>query len=98
MGGSQPMTRLLVFTLLTALAAALPAEAQQPRTYMPTPEERQQLDERMKALSERLKALPGKDVADAAVFLHTAEIADRLSLYTNKAGVTNVLRGLELGL
>jgi pimeloyl-ACP methyl ester carboxylesterase len=92
------MTRLLVFIFITALLAAVPALAQQPRTYAPTPEERQQLDERMKALAERLKSLPGKDLADAAVFLHTAEMADRLTLYTNKAGVTNVLHGLEIGL
>lgn len=86
--------------LLSLLWAALvlPALAQQrtPAPYVPTAQERQQWEERKSALAERLKAVPG--APDAAVFLHTAELADRLSLCTSKGHVTSVLRGLDLGL
>lgn len=82
--------------------AALPALAQQPfppppRAYLPTPQERQRLDQARNALATRLEELPAAQSADAAVFLHLNEISDRLSLYTTPAQVQTVLRGLETG-
>ena len=95
------MSRVLVCLALTLLAAALPSLAQRraATTYTPVPAEREDLDAKKKALAERLKELTGKEgVADAAVFLHTAEIADELRLYANQGAVRNVLHGLEIGL
>ena len=91
------------FAFMLAAGAALPAMAQQPfgtpsRIYTLTAEERQQLDEKKRLLAERLQRLPAKSAPDAAVFLHTADIADRLRLYESKANVATVLRGLDLGL
>jgi predicted esterase len=93
------MIRSLLLSLLLPTVLLLPAAAQeQPAPYAPTPEERQQLDQKKKALADRLKAIPDKDTADAAVFLHTAEIADSLKLYGNKGHVAAVLGGLDEGL
>jgi predicted esterase len=89
--------------ILVAVCCTLPAIAQQqpppPLPYVLAPEERRALDAAERALRERLAVLPkGTDSADAAVFLHVAEMADRLRLYTNAGQVTTVLRGLETGL
>src|SRR5438874_7291181 len=95
------MSRVLVLLALALLAAALPSLGQRrgATPYTPAPAEREELDTKKKALAERLKALAGKEgVADAAVFLHTAEIADELGLYANHAAMTSVLHGLETGL
>ena len=103
----MPRTRL---TIASLCLAALPALAQQkpaPPPYAPTPEDRQQLDQKRQALAERLKTLQSPWKADAAVFLHIAELADREDvsekgpkdgLYDNKGLFQAVLRGLDLGL
>ncbi|MBM3460134.1 MAG: hypothetical protein FJX77_16565, partial [Armatimonadetes bacterium] len=77
----------------------------QPARYSPTAAEREQLAARRQALEERVRRLTAAApealrprVADAAVFLHIAEMAEKLSLYTNAAQVGAVLRGLETGL
>lgn len=98
------MNRCTLVLGLLALAGTLPALAQQqappPPPYTPTADERQQLDQKIQALTERLKSIkdstPHK--ADAAVFLHIAEIADRLPVYSNKNQIPTVLRGLDVGL
>ena len=81
---------------------ALPGLAQQPFsktvTYTPTAEERQQLDQKEKQLADRLHSLTLADKADAAVFLHMAEVTDRLGDYANKGQVATILRGLDIGL
>lgn len=91
--------RLCLLSVLS-LAAVLPALAQQRPSgpYTPTVEERAQLDQKKAALAERVKTLGAEAAPDAAVFLHTAELADRLALYTNRGQVATVLRGLDLGL
>src|SRR5947207_853357 len=93
--------RILILLAALSVAGMLPALAQRkPAAYLPTAEERAQLDAKKQALAERLKSLPEKTAhrADAAVFLHVAEMADRLQLYTGKGQVDTVLRGLDTGL
>jgi predicted esterase len=105
------MLRFLPLLLpLLLVLGSFPAEAQraQPGPYTPTAEERGELDRRRKLLLERLQILsktapgtpwaPTEETADAAVFLHIADMADRLKLYTNAAQVQTVLRGLETGM
>jgi hypothetical protein len=86
--------------LLAALSllAVLPALAQQPKAppFMLSAEDRAQLDQKSKALADRLSAVQGS--ADAGVFLHVAQMADRLDLYANRNQVNSVLRGLDTGL
>jgi len=90
---------ILLLTLTVAAAAPTLAQFQpQPvRIYMPTADERRQLDEGIAALRERLKSLPSAEAADAAVFLRAADMADRLRLYTDQRQVNTVLRCLDLG-
>lgn len=83
---------------LAALPALAQAQRPAPGPYALSPDERKSLDEKKKALADRLKTIRARDASDAAVFLHTAEIADSLKLYTSKAQVANVLRTLDLGL
>lgn len=85
------------------LAAALPVLAQQqpppPEPYVLTSEERQQIDSEKLTLEYAIRMLgatPG--TADASVFLHAAEISDKLKLYTRRQHAASVVRGLQEGL
>ncbi len=90
------------FAPLAALGQASPPPfAPPPPIYTPTAEERAQLDEKERELSARLKTLAGgqrQHLPDAAVYLHIAEMADRLQLYATRSHVGTVLRGLDEGL
>jgi hypothetical protein len=89
--------------------AALPALAQQQPAppYVPSAEDRAQLEQKMSALADRLKSLNVPDKADAEVFLRIAELAARddvhekgpgVSLLDNKGAFQAVLRGLDTGM
>jgi hypothetical protein len=95
--------RIVVLLLLVLLCAVLPAVAQvpAPKAYEPSEADRHALETAKGALAERLRVVEprdGLDTADAEVFLHVAEMADRLHLYTNPGQVAAVLRGLGTGL
>lgn len=81
---------LSVLPLLPALAQ------QQPPSFSLSAEDRGQLEQKRAALAERLNGL--QNGADAAVFLHVADLADRLKLITSKGQANSVLRGLDTGL
>jgi hypothetical protein len=84
---------------LSSLLLALPVLAQQPQPapFRLTPAQRQTLAAGQARLAAVVPASRADDLADAAVFLHTARMADRLNLYTAAAQVAAVTRGLETG-
>ncbi|MGV3722433.1 MAG: alpha/beta hydrolase-fold protein, partial [Actinomycetota bacterium] len=97
------------FALAGVCLAALPVLAQQPPAagYAPTAEERQAFDQKRSALVERLKTLKPQDRPDAAVFLHIADLSQRMDVHEKGPGVGQidnkgqfqaVLRGLDTGL
>jgi dienelactone hydrolase len=95
-------------TLITGCLAALPALSQQrPAPYSPSTEELTQLHLKEAELAARLKGLSSPRKADAAVFLHLAEISERTdvneqgpgrSLLDSRSAFQAVLRGLDTGL
>lgn len=85
--------------LIAALAVLplLPALAQRGNPpFTLSAEDAAQLRQKRAALEERLKGV--RDASDAAVFLHVAEMADRLKLITSRGQLGSVLRGLDTGL
>lgn len=102
------MKRASALLSLLATALVVPALAQTwpapPESHVLSAEELAQLKEKKDQLLARVKSLAEQrnvHTADAAVFLHTAEIAEKLSLYTKKdhaSQLAAVLRGLDLGL
>jgi len=86
------------FLPLLLLAAALPGSAQQQRVepFRLTFPERRALAEELRQTEVRLAELGAAgEHPDVRVFFHTARMADRLSLYTARAQVAAVRRGLE---
>lgn len=97
------------FALVGVCLAALPVLAQPPLAtgYVPTTDERQAFDQKRSALIERLKTLRPQDRPDAAVFLHLADLSQRMDVHEKGPGVGQidnkgqfqaVLRGLDTGL
>ncbi len=102
------MNRAVLLLPLLASTAVLPATAQTwpapPPSQTLTAEQLAQIQQRRETLLARVRLLAEQrnvHTADAAVFLHTATIAEKLGLYTKKdhaAQVAAVVRGLELGI
>ena len=83
MAGNPALLSVLALALVLAAGVATMAQEQPPppKAYLPTPSERADLDSKKAALTRRLSELRSSGIAeerlaDAAVYLHTAELAD----------------------